>query len=84
MYIFSRGGGAYIWLFGWLGKKDDDLLSKTQIQRGRGEKNGEKGEIFTVPWGKISFLKKGGGAKISYFGQIYTPERKLTDKKLNP
>ena len=33
---------------------------------------GKKEEIFTVLGGK-SFLKKGGGAKTSYFGQIFTP-----------
>ena len=36
-------------------------------------KNGNKEEIFTVPTGKISFSEIGGGAKISYFGQILTP-----------
>ena len=30
--------------------------------------------IITVPGEKIVFLK-GGGAKISYFGQIYTPAK---------
>ena len=37
------------------------------------EKWEKKEEIFTVPRGKISFLEIGGGAKISYFGQIFTP-----------
>ena len=48
-------------------------LEKMQIKGGGGGIIGKKGEIFTVLGGKISFLKKGGGAKISYFGQIYTP-----------
>ena len=35
------------------------------------KKRGE-GQISTVLGGKISLLKKGGGAKFPYFGQIYT------------
>ena len=30
-------------------------------------------KIFTVLWGKNIIFEKGGGAKILYFGQIYTP-----------
>ena len=36
-------------------------------------KNGAKGEIFAVNEGKNIIFEKGGWAKISYFGQIYSP-----------
>ena len=58
----------------WMaGKKYDDLLGKKANIRGKRWTKEEKGQIFTLFLGKISFLR-GGGAKISYFGQIYTPE----------
>ena len=33
----------------------------------------KKGKFFCTWAKKISFFEKGGGAKISYFGEIYTP-----------
>ena len=36
---------------------------------------GKKWRVLTVPRGKNIILKKGGGAKISYLWQIYTPEK---------
>ena len=69
------GGGAKIWVFGWLGKKYDDLLSKKANIIGKGAEKLKIGEIFTVLGGKNMFLEKGGGvAKISHFCEIYTPE----------
>ena len=50
-------------------------------RRYKGEEvgKGEKCKISTVPRGKIITLEKGGGgAKISHFGQIYTPGFFLT------
>ena len=38
------------------------------------EKWGKELKIFTVPKGQNIILEKGGGAKISYFGQIYNHE----------
>ena len=61
---------------GWLGKKYNDLLRKdANTYTGEEVKKAEKGEILNVLGGKkYHILKKvGGGAKISYFGQIYTP-----------
>ena len=62
----------------WLGKKFDDMLRKIQNIRGKMVKNGRKGKFFTVPGKKISFWKKGGGAKISYCWQVYSPAFPLT------
>ena len=41
--------------------------------RGKRRKNWKKEEIYTVLGGGDIILEKGGEAKISYFGQIYTP-----------
>ena len=68
VYIF------HLYMSYWLvGEKYRDLLRKSaNILREKVE-NGKKEEIFTVPREKTSFLDMGGGAKISYFGQIFTP-----------
>ena len=52
----------------------DDLLKKNREYKGEEVETGEKEKISTVSRGKISVLKVRGGAKISYFGQIYTPD----------
>ena len=58
-------------------KKYDVLSSKNHEFQGEEVKTG-KSEISTVLKGKNIILKtKGGGAKISYFGEIYTPVGKL-------
>ena len=44
------------------------------------KKTGGKRESFTVLGGKISFWKKGGGAKISYFREKYTPGVMQSDR----
>ena len=56
---------------------DEDILSKTVKLRVKMRKTQEKGEIFTVLGAKNIILEKGGGAKISYFWEIYTPECKF-------
>ena len=63
-------GEAKIWLFGWLGKKYDDLLGK----KAKGVLKREKRGNSHHTWGKkYNFGKKGGGAKISNFWEKYTP-----------
>ena len=57
--------GEKIW---WLVKK------KRRYQGEQVEKWGKELKIFTVPKGQNIILEKGGGAKISYFGQIYNHE----------
>ena len=56
----------------WLaGEKYEDLLRQNTNIRGRGGKTGKRGNFLCI-WGKkMSFLKKGGGAKKSYVEQIY-------------
>ena len=49
--------------------------------RGERLKNAKKEETFTVLKRRRSFLEMGGGAKISYFRQIFTPAIKSTDFK---
>ena len=53
-------------------------IKKKSNKREKRWKNGEKGGKrgnFHCTWGKkYLFLKKRGGAKILYFGRIYTPE----------
>ena len=71
-----RSTGTYIfiiWVVGWLGGKNDDVLRKSANIRGKRWENGKKEEIFTAPRGKISFLEMEEGPNISYFGQIFTP-----------
>ena len=50
----------------------DDLLKNKANIGGKRWKNGGKGEVFTVPGGKISFLNKGLGQSYPILGK-YTP-----------
>ena len=70
VYIFHSG--AKIWVFGWLGKKYDDLLYKKANIMGKGIEKREKGENFTVLGEKNMILeKRGGGKNIQFLGNIY-------------
>ena len=76
IYIFKEPPGVHIFDF----EKYDLLTGWGKIWRFAKKKREYKGEemeneeIFTVPMGKnIIFFKWGGGAKISYFGQIIAP-----------
>ena len=60
---------SYWVVWGWGGY--DNLSRKNANLKGKWWKNGKKGEIFTVLGEKISFWKKGCGAEISYFEEIY-------------
>ena len=52
--------------------KKYDVQEKNVSLKEKWWKIGGKGEIFTVLGGKNIILKKGGGAKISHFWEIYT------------
>ena len=57
----------------WLaGEKYENLLGKKKANI-RGRETGKKGKYSLYLGEKISFLRKGGGSKIPYFGKIYTP-----------
>ena len=65
--VQNQNAGVYILMI---------MIRNNAKIRWRRWKNGWKREIITVlGGGEISFLKKGGGAKISYFGIIYTPAK---------
>ena len=75
-----------IWSFDWLGEKYDDLLTRKNANICKGEeveKREKKWEIFTVLWRKNIIVEEGGAAKISYFGQIYTPEQNCKESAWN-
>ena len=57
--------------YGWLGKKYEDLSRKNANIKGKRWKKGGKFSLYL--WKKISFWKKGGGAKILSYLDIIHP-----------
>ena len=66
----AGGGQKYKELVVW-GKNMMIYSEKNANIRGKRWKNREKWEIFTVLWGKISFLKRGGGKNILLWTNIH-------------
>ena len=91
VYIFhfapppGAGGGTKIWVFGWLGKKYDDLLGKKANIRGKKvKKNWKKGKFSLYLGKKYDFRKRrGGGQKYPIFGKYITLGESLYKKKKN-
>ena len=58
----------------WLLGGKYDLLRKNANIKGKRCKNGGRGKLSLYLGEKISFWKKVCGAKLSYFGEIYTSD----------